>query len=91
MGQASASVRELKSKLSHYLRLTKAGESVVITERGVPIRRIVPMGPKLGQRLDAMREAGQAQWSGHKLRPAKPVAKLRGRRTVADLLVEDRG
>ena len=25
MGQASASVRELKSKLSHYLRLTKAG------------------------------------------------------------------
>jgi antitoxin (DNA-binding transcriptional repressor) of toxin-antitoxin stability system len=40
MGQASASVRELKSKLSHYLRLTKAGESVVITERGVPIGRI---------------------------------------------------
>ena len=36
MGQASASVRELKSKLSHYLRLTKVGESVVITERGVP-------------------------------------------------------
>lgn len=91
MGQASASVRELKSKLSHYLRLTKAGESVVITERGVPIGRIVPMGPKLGERLDAMRVAGQAQWSGRKLRPAKPVAKRRGGRTVADLLVADRG
>ena len=91
MGQASASVRELKSKLSHYLRLTKTGESVVITERGVPIGRIVPMGPKLGERLDAMREAGQAQWSGHKLRPAKRVVKARRRRTVADLLVADRG
>ena len=36
MGQTSVNIRELKSRLSHYLRLTKAGESVVITERGTP-------------------------------------------------------
>ena len=74
MGQASASVRELKSKLSHYLRLTKAGESVVITERGVPIGRIVPMGPQLGERLAADARGGPAQWRGYKLRPLRSCA-----------------
>ena len=90
MAQPPVSIRELKSRLSHYLRLTRKGESVVITDRGVPIGRIVPMGQDLGQRLAAMRETGQAHWSGQKLRRRKPVTRLRGRKTVAQLLVEDR-
>ena len=95
MAQSLVSIRELKSRLSHYLRLTRKGESVVITDHGVPIGRIVPIGQDragrdLGGRLAAMREAGLAQWSGHKLRRRKPVAKLLGRKTVAQLLVADR-
>lgn len=90
MAQSPVSIRELKSRLSHYLRLTRKGESVVITDRGVPIGRIVPMGQDLGQRVAAMCEAGQAQWSGRKLAPRKPVAKVRGKGTVAQLVVEDR-
>ena len=91
MPQSLVSIRELKSRLSHYLRLTRQGESVVITDRGVPIGRIVPMGQDLDQRLAAMREAGLAQWSGQKLHHRKPVARLRGKKTVAQLLVDDRG
>ncbi|MSQ51290.1 MAG: type II toxin-antitoxin system prevent-host-death family antitoxin [Betaproteobacteria bacterium] len=91
MTQTLVSIRELKSRLSHYLRLTRDGESVVITDRGLPIGRIVPIGQDLDQRLAAMREAGMAQWSGHKPRPRKPIAKVTGRKTVAQLLVEDRG
>ncbi len=90
MSQALVSIRELKSRLSHYLRLTRKGESVVITDRGVPIGRIVPMGQDVDQRIAAMRETGHAQWSGQKLRRRKPVAKLRGRASVSRLLVEDR-
>jgi len=90
MAQSLVSIRELKSRLSHYLRLTRKGESVVITDRGVPIGRIVPMGQDLDQRLAAMRETGQAQWSGRKLGHRKPVAKLRRRGSVAQLIVEDR-
>jgi prevent-host-death family protein len=90
MAQSLVSIRELKSRLSHYLRLTRKGESVVITDRGVPIGRIVPMGQDLEQRLAAMRQAGLAQWSGHKLRRRRPAAKVRGTKTVAQLLVEDR-
>lgn len=90
MGQATASVRELKSRLSHYLRLTKAGESVVITERGVAIGRIVPLGKGLEARLAAMQEAGQAQWSGRKLAPMRPRPRVRVGRTVAEMLIQDR-
>lgn len=89
MAQALVSIRELKSRLSYYLRLTRKGESVVITDRGGPIARIVPMGQGVEDRLAAMCEAGLAQWSGNKLGRRKPVAKLRGEKTVTQLLVED--
>ena len=90
MAQSLVSIRELKSRLSHYLRLTRKGESVVITDRGLPIGRIVPIGQDLDQRLAAMCETGHAQWSGRKLRSRAPVAKVRGRGSVAALVVEDR-
>jgi prevent-host-death family protein len=90
MAQSLVSIRELKSRLSHYLRLTRKGESVVITDRGVPIGRIVPMGQDVEQRMAAMCEAGQAQWNGRKLPRRKPAAKLLRTGSVAQLVVEDR-
>ena len=90
MRQSLVSIRELKSRLSHYLRLAREGESVVITDRGVPVGRIVPIGQDLSERIAAMQKTGQLQWSGRKLRPCKPVAKVRGRGSVARLLIEDR-
>jgi prevent-host-death family protein len=38
-----AAVAELKASLSRYLAGVKAGDEVVITERGKPIAKIVPM------------------------------------------------
>ena len=69
---------------------TAACNYPLITDRGVPIGRIVPMGQDLDQHLAAMRETGQAQWSGRKLGRCKPVAKLRRRGSVAQLIVGDR-
>ncbi|MGQ0651413.1 MAG: type II toxin-antitoxin system Phd/YefM family antitoxin [Betaproteobacteria bacterium] len=90
MAHIPVSIRELKSRLSHYLRLARKGQSVVVTDRGVPIGRIVPMEQDLGQRLEAMREAGVVRWSGRRLRRRRPPAAVSGRKTVAQLLVEDR-
>jgi prevent-host-death family protein len=84
------SIRELKSRLSHYLRLTKAGESVVITERGKPIGRIVPTTASAENRINIMMQAGLILWNKKKLAPIAPVAKVRGARTVSGLLIEDR-
>lgn len=60
MAVIHVSIRELKSRLSHYLRLTKAGGSVVITERGTPIGRIVPAAAPVESRIDVMVQAGLA-------------------------------
>ena len=39
---------------------------------------------------EALRKAGAIAWSGRRLRPAKPVGKVRGAKTVADLILENR-
>ena len=38
-------VARLKASLSAYLARVKAGDEIVVTERGRPIARLVPMGP----------------------------------------------
>jgi prevent-host-death family protein len=39
-----ATVSTLKATLSHYLARVKAGEEVIVTERGKPIAKLVPLG-----------------------------------------------
>jgi prevent-host-death family protein len=41
----TASVSKLKATLSEHLAHVKAGEEVVVTERGRPIAKLVPVGP----------------------------------------------
>ena len=90
MKQTRVNIRELKSRLSHYLRLAKAGESVEIMERGTPIGRIIPAAFPIQDRIEAMAQSGLLLWNKRKLKRMVPVARVRGRRTVAELLIEDR-
>jgi prevent-host-death family protein len=83
-------VRLLKSRLSEYLRKVKSGQTIVITEHGKPVGRLVPATQSLEERLAAMSEAGLIAWSGNRLKPVTPRVRARGKRTVADLLIEDR-
>ena len=90
MGEQTVGVRELKARLSEYLRQVKQGRTIIITERGKPVGRLVPTGQSLEQRLQVMIDAGLAEWNGKPLPPARPVAKLKGGKTIADLIIEDR-
>ena len=38
-------IRELKNKLSHYVRLVEAGESLLVTHRGTVVAELRPPGP----------------------------------------------
>jgi prevent-host-death family protein len=51
----TVAVAELKARLSCYLRQVKAGEEVLVTERGAPIARLVPVGSG-GREHDALGE-----------------------------------
>jgi prevent-host-death family protein len=56
-----ASVSQLKATLSAYLAGVKAGEEVVITERGKPIAKLVPLRPhtvSLPPQLAGLERAG---------------------------------
>lgn len=41
-----AAISTLKARLSEHLAMVKRGEEVVVTERGKPVARIVPVGPE---------------------------------------------
>ncbi len=58
-----ASISELKAKLSRYLAAVKAGEEVIVTERGRPVARIGPVQGERGQdaRLAQLVRAGQVR------------------------------
>jgi len=90
MGEVYVSVRELKSRLSQYLQQVKAGKAVIVTNRGKPVGRIVPVAQSLEERLELMAQAGLLLWSGTRLEEMAPVAHARGG-AVADLIVEGRG
>jgi antitoxin (DNA-binding transcriptional repressor) of toxin-antitoxin stability system len=68
----------------------QAGEIVEIADRGNPIGRIVPVGQRLTERIDALRQSGLIRWNERKLKPTVPVARAREGRSVAQLLVENR-
>jgi len=90
MAERKIGIRELKSTLSECVREVKSGRTIVVTEHGRPVARIIPEAASLRVRVEALRRAGAIAWSGRRLRPAKPVGKLRGEKTVADLVVENR-
>ena len=90
MGENTVGVKELKARLSGYLRRVKAGSTLTITERGKPVGRIVPVSPSAQGKARGLVDAGLVRWSGRKLQPLLPPATTKGTRTVADLLLEDR-
>lgn len=83
-------IRELKSTLSECVREVRAGRTIVITDHGQPVARIIPEAASLQERVDALRKAGAIAWSGRRLRPGTPTGKVRRTKTVADLVVENR-
>lgn len=90
MAIAKVGTRELKSKLSEYMRRVKGGETILVTERGKPIGQIIPVKLTIQEKLQTVVDAGLAEWNGKKVKPGKPVAINRSARQISDLVMEDR-
>ena len=64
----TTAIANLKARLSRYLRLVKTGEEILITERNVPVAKIVPvdaLGPELESLRDLERQGLLKLGSGH--------------------------
>ena len=83
-------IRELKATLSECVREVRAGHSIVVTEHGRPVARLVPEASTIRERVEALRDAGAVAWNGRALEEVQPVARARGRRLVSDLVGENR-
>lgn len=91
MAERRMGIRELKSRLSECVREVRAGGTIVVTEHGRPVARMIPDASSLDERIEVLARAGRILWSGRKLRSATPVARVRGRRTtVANVISENR-
>jgi prevent-host-death family protein len=90
MSERRIGIRELKSRLSQCVRDVKMGATIVITEHGRRVARLIPEAGSLDDRIETLRHAGGIQWSGRRLSATKPTARVRGKRTVAEILVENR-
>lgn len=91
-------VRELKNRLSEYIRLARSGEGVLVTDRGQVVAELTPPGHGA---TDALVPAGLLALAKRNLLaigapadsdlyPALPRARRR-KRTAAQLLQEERG
>ena len=89
----AASVVNLKARLSEYLRLVKAGREVVITERGVPVARLMPLDDaerKSSRRLRLTREGSLKPGRGRvpRLLQESPKGDRLGAQVLAELMAE---
>lgn len=84
--------RELKTRLGRYLRLVRAGRTVIVTDRGRPVAELRPIGrtgddeESILQELAALGKVTLG--SGEPLPPFRPV-RLRGG-PLSQTILEDR-
>lgn len=93
------SVRELKNRLSEYLRKVSAGHEVIVTSRGKPVARL--LAPRAARRKPSAEDEAIAHLLSQpwirpgkvgKVRVPKPVIRLRpGEKTLAEIVSEQRG
>lgn len=86
----AAGVKELKNRLSYYLREVKKGEKVLITEREKVVAAIVPVerADEDSKLLSLVRE-GFAVWKGGKPSGSSHPVKIKGR-AVSEIVLKDR-
>lgn len=93
MREKTVGIRELKTGLSRYVQEVKTmGLSIVVTEHGQPVARIIPETESFDDRLLTLRDAGVILWNGKHLNPElSPKIRLKpGGPTASDIVVEQR-
>jgi len=84
-------VRELKNRLSFYLKRVMSGERIEVTHRGKVIALLIPARTnKTPQELLMLAEEGLASWGGGKPSGSSKPVKIHGQ-PLSELVLEDRG
>lgn len=86
-------IRELKARLSHYVKAASAGERIVITDRGAPVALICPPprynDSEISPRLRQLIAEGRATPPSRPM-PLPDVPSFTATRSVDEILADDR-
>ncbi|MBI4287230.1 MAG: type II toxin-antitoxin system prevent-host-death family antitoxin [Chloroflexi bacterium] len=85
-------VRQLRNRLSHYLKRAQSGETVVVTDRGTSVAMLLPP-PSEKDPDEALRRLvaeGRASWAGGKPKGAANPPRVGGK-SAAEIVIEERG
>lgn len=77
---SAVGVREFKTRLGRYLRQVRAGRTLTVTDRGVPVATIAPVdmtGQSAEERLSRLRAEGTVTGAGRPL--SRTVNQIEGR------------
>jgi len=86
--------RELKNRLGRYLKLVGKGETLIITDRGKPVARIIPTdsnggeGRSVDEVLKQMEAEGHLRLGTRPFKRIKPI-RLKGK-PLSKMILEDR-
>jgi prevent-host-death family protein len=93
----SVGLRELKNRLSEYIREVRSGEAVLVTDRGDVVAELVPPGQRLDERglpfgLMELARKGQLTLGASNEAALYPdLSRLLKRHRASRLLDEERG
>lgn len=90
MSEIVVDSQQLKNHLAQYLDLVKAGQTVMITQRGKPVGRIIPLLNKQEDRLNQLEKMGMIEWNGKTIPPYQPKITNKTTHLLSDLIVEER-
>jgi prevent-host-death family protein len=83
------SISALRAEISSWIERAKSGEEVVITDRGTPVARLLPINA--APLLDQLVQQGVIGKPGSTARPvARGAKRVRARGSVSDLVSEQR-
>jgi len=90
MARTQVGIRELKSDLSRWVSRVRSGDEVVVTDRGTPVARLMPVsGREPLRELIAAGLVEPARRHGKRLRPSR--LSLRGKgQSLADYVSRQR-
>ncbi|MFZ0886939.1 MAG: type II toxin-antitoxin system prevent-host-death family antitoxin [Candidatus Binataceae bacterium] len=95
MPAVQVGVRELKNRLTSYLKLAKADKEVIVTERGRPIAVIQPLGAagaprSLEARIAALAARGEISAPERRLTRHIPRVRIAGPPLSAEIIADRR-
>lgn len=86
--------RELKNRLGRYLGLVGRGETIVVTDRGKPVARLVPPEPRPEPTYSVDDLLKRLEAEGHLRRGTRPFKRFKPIRVkgkpLSQMILEDR-